>query len=161
MKIILLDNLNIKALTDVSALSLDQSKQLLPEIISMDKNNMKYSWTSATWKNSLLDAHLILFFSPDVGFALFQKSPLDSVLHLLKILVVKDQRGAGRAQKLMQESVLISKALHSDVASIYLEVEEGNERAIAFYTKLGFVVLHKKKSFYSDGEGAIFMQKTL
>lgn len=161
MKIILLNELNLKALTNVSALSLEESKQLLPEIISIDLNNMKYSWTRASWENSLQDPHFILIYFADIGFALFQKSPLDTVLHLLKIVVKKEQRGFGNAVKLFEEGLLILEALHSDIESIYLEVEEGNSRAIGFYIKLGFTVIHQKKNFYSDGEGALFMQKAL
>lgn len=161
MKAILLNEQNLKALTDVGALSFSEPNSLLFEAESLDQGNMKYSWTSAAWEKSLLDPYLILCLAPQMGLVLFHKIPGDSVLHLLKIAVNEALRGQGSAEKLFQQSLLISKSLHSDIESVYLEVEEGNLRAIGFYKKLGFVVLHKKKGHYSDGAGALLMQKTI
>lgn len=45
--------------------------------------------------------------------------------------------------------------------SVYLEVEESNARAQSYYKKLGFQILRRVKSYYSDGEGAVMMQLTI
>lgn len=161
MKIFLLNGLNLKALTNVSALSFDESSEILSIVEIIDRENMKYSWSGAQWSESKKSTGMILCVNKDKGFVLFNKTPGDAVLHLLKIVIKPDCRGHGIAQEIFQESLIIARSLHCDTESVYLEVEDDNQRAIGFYKKLAFEKIHQKKKYYSDGSGAIFMQKLL
>ena len=161
MKTILLSVHNDQALTNVGALCFGDSKSFCQKAYELETEQMKYSWPMAVWEKSVSDASLILFFMGEKSFALFQKHPLDPVLHLLKIVVDQSLRGSGQASLLIHQSILITNALHSDIESVYLEVEEENLRAQKFYLKNGFQIIHKKKGFYSDGSGAFIMQKKL
>lgn len=44
---------------------------------------------------------------------------------------------------------------------VLLEVREANEQAIALYLKAGYKKISVRKSYYSDGENALVMEKEL
>lgn len=47
------------------------------------------------------------------------------------------------------------------VEFVTLEVRESNDKAIAFYKKLGFEQISMKKNYYADGENGVYMVKGL
>lgn len=46
-----------------------------------------------------------------------------------------------------------------DLEKITLEVRASNEKAISFYRKNGFMQVHKRVSYYKDGEDALLLIK--
>lgn len=134
---------------------------VLAKCCELDQQILKYPWTRAAWESSQSDQSLILIYVEDEAFVLFRKINRDTVLHLLKIGLVENVRGSGTAAKILEKSILISMSLHSDIETIFLEVEEKNLRARSFYQKMGFKALHVQKSFYSDAESAVLMERSL
>ncbi|MCG6858717.1 MAG: GNAT family N-acetyltransferase [Salaquimonas sp.] len=57
-----------------------------------------------------------------------------------RLYIVADRFGSGLADDLLRAIL----AAHSGLSSIALEVAEGNDRAVAFYSKHGFIVAERK-----------------
>ena len=82
---------------------------------------------------------------------------------ILFVFVAPSNRRSGNASTLYNEFLnAISKTGHTDsVSDIFLEVRPSNFSAVNFYKKLGFIELKRRRSYYSDGEDAIVMKKSL
>lgn len=83
----------------------------------------------------------------------------ERLARVLMLAVRPESRGRGYAQRLMAE--LYVKCLAKGYDTITLEVRKSNTDAISFYERQGFVVSGDIKSFYSNGEDAYKMTKTL
>ncbi len=131
------------------------------EIIELDQIFFPRPWKKSDWETLNLSQHGLWVIEKEnraIGFALFG-TPQDETAHLLKILIIPEERSPGTALGFWKH---ISKNLHSlGYSKVYLEVEESNERARAFYVKLGFQLLRRVKSYYSGGETGIMMQLTI
>jgi ribosomal-protein-alanine N-acetyltransferase len=64
-------------------------------------------------------------------------------------------RGLGIAQKLVRQAV--QQAISKNIRKVLLDVRKSNQPAILLYQKVGFVIIHVRKSFYSNGEDAYQM----
>ena len=73
-------------------------------------------------------------------------------VELLKIVVGKDFRRRGIAEKLMGFAISNLKTI--DVHTMYLEVRKSNIPAISLYKKLGFEQINERLKYYNDGEDA-------
>jgi ribosomal-protein-alanine N-acetyltransferase len=131
------------------------------EVMELDQKYFPRPWKKNDWESLDLSQHglwVITDQNQAIGFALFS-TPQDETAHLLKILIIPEHRGSGRAQLFWKH---ISEALRSrGFLRVYLEVEESNARAMRLYQKLGFHLLRRVKSYYSDGETGVMMQLTL
>lgn len=76
--------------------------------------------------------------------------------HILNVTVHPGWRGLKLGTRLARQT--INEAVKRRAKRVYLEVRKSNATAVAFYQSLGFHIDHIKKSFYSDGEDAYFMQ---
>jgi ribosomal-protein-alanine N-acetyltransferase len=79
--------------------------------------------------------------------------------HLLNVAVAEPERRRGHGTKLMKD--VIAEANRSRCLRIVLEVRPGNEAAIKIYQKLGFKKVTRRLRYYSDGEDADVMVKSL
>ena len=77
--------------------------------------------------------------------------------HLISIAVRPDKRKKGIGLQLMAE---LEKKL-SNSKQLRLEVRQSNKAAIQLYSKLGFVRTDLAEGYYTDGEDAIVMEKTI
>lgn len=131
-------------------------------VLSLDLQEMPRPWTATQWLDLSEDQDRIAVHEEDreiQGFALYRLSPLEDLAHLLKIAIRPQFRGTGLAQRMMQEQV---NWLRSEkIQRIYLEVSTENLAAVGFYRKLGFLPLRRVPRFYSDGQDAWTMEKTL
>lgn len=131
------------------------------EVLELDQKYFPRPWKASDWATLDLSQHGLWVITEEnraIGFALFS-TPQDETAHLLKILMIPDQRASGKAQAFWKH---ISESLRTrGYSKVYLEVEESNGRAQAFYQKLGFQLLRRVKSYYSDGETGVMMQLTL
>jgi ribosomal protein S18 acetylase RimI-like enzyme len=124
----------------------------------LDADFIKYAWNQSQWES--LDSKLdYLWADGSNGFILCRYIPSDTQFHLLKIGLKSDLRGSGLAAELMQVAFDFFRA--KGVEQCYLEVEQDNKRAVGFYNKLGFKKVHLKEGFYTDGQSALMMLKTL
>ncbi len=83
----------------------------------------------------------------------------ERIARVLMLAVRPDRREMGYGQRLMAE--LYIKSIAKGYDTITLEVRKSNSDAISFYERQGFVVSGEIKSFYSNGEDAYKMSKTL
>lgn len=132
------------------------------ELQGLDQRFFPRPWKSSDW-NSIEGKHhrLLGLFESNrlIGFALFHVAPSVDTAHLLKILLVPEVRGSGKADYFWKG--LLDSLKSEGIQKIYLEVEESNQRAQRFYERQRFQVLRRAKAYYSDGEGAVMMQLTL
>jgi ribosomal-protein-alanine N-acetyltransferase len=133
------------------------------EIIALDREHFSRPWTADEW-SSLSSQRSLLFTwlrgaSETLGFALFGYADGDDLVHLYKILLRPDCRGTGESEAFW--SSIEAELLRHGFASVYLEVESNNSRAIRFYEREGFRLLRRNRSYYSDGQDALMMSLTL
>ncbi|MBS9337031.1 ribosomal protein S18-alanine N-acetyltransferase [Fructobacillus parabroussonetiae] len=70
------------------------------------------------------------------------------------LAVLPEAQGQGIGSCLLKE--LLDKQPNS---RFYLEVKEGNHRALALYQRLGFQAYRTRPHYYQDGQAAILMEK--
>jgi ribosomal-protein-alanine acetyltransferase len=80
-------------------------------------------------------------------------------LHVLKIATLPEYRRCGLATRLM--ALAEDHAVEMCGDSITLEVRTDNESALAMYRVLGFGHTGTRRHYYSDGEDAIVMTKSV
>lgn len=133
-----------------------------PDVVEADQSFFPNPWTNSQWQMLDLSQNVILTWRKEnvlVGYALFQIVEGDDTAHLLKILILPNQRG-GQSTKDFWLNIL-SFIKSRKCQSIYLEVEAGNGRAVSFYNRSGFKLLRRNKAYYSNGEDALTMSLTL
>jgi ribosomal-protein-alanine N-acetyltransferase len=138
----------------------DQRNEL-NQIMTLDQDLMPFSWSKSSWESLNFNAHKLFALKDNedlFGFILFGQTKLDDTSHLLKIAIKPRYRGLGLAAHLFNCSL---KALGFHIKSIYLEVSLTNKEAIGLYQGLGFQKLRIAKKFYSNGEDALIMSKSL
>ena len=72
---------------------------------------------------------------------------------IMTFAIDKEHQNKGYGEFLLRESL---KKI--DAKRILLDVRKTNLRAINLYRKLGFRLVSERKSYYSDGENALFME---
>lgn len=132
----------------------------LSEVIALDHNFMSYAWSEKQWQSIDESQHLLFIAEKDhvVAFALYKISVHEELAHLLKIVVAPTEQGQKTKEFFaMQKHALTQRGLKR----IYLEVAEANFRALSFYQRQGFKLLHKAKGYYSNGASALMMELSL
>jgi [ribosomal protein S18]-alanine N-acetyltransferase len=93
-----------------------------------------------------------------VGFVLgFKHSPLEGRVFWLAVKPGYQSRGIGR--RLLTNMLKLFRMMGSMSAT--LEVRISNAKAQALYTSMGFVMTSISPGYYSDGEAAIIMRRSL
>jgi len=101
---------------------------------------------------------LVLYNGRVVGF-LAAVPAGTKVARILMLAVLPEYRSKSLGKKLMTR--LYEICLERGLDSIILEVRKGNKDAIAFYEHQGFSINGDIENFYSNGEDAFKMMKTL
>lgn len=100
--------------------------------------------------------------SRPVGFIVARRVPGSrtgggSDAEIYNIGVDKEYQGAGIGTRLIRE--FLEQCRSAGIEDIWLEVRAGNESAIRFYKKLGFVEFSVRPNFYRDpAEDAVIMR---
>jgi ribosomal-protein-alanine N-acetyltransferase len=79
--------------------------------------------------------------------------------HVISIAVLPEHRRRGLGRMLMKMS--IESMIKRGADEVYLEVRVTNEPAITLYKSLGFIIVRRIHSYYSDGEDAYVMSLNL
>ena len=108
------------------------------------------------------DENIIAFVAeePDGGISGHAMAMMDSSRQawLMRLYVSADKYGSGLADNLLRAVI----AAHAGLASISLEVVEGNDRAIAFYARNGFVETGRRDACGGiEGVPSLIMTKAL
>ncbi len=97
---------------------------------------------------------------PVVGFILTRFAVDEG--EILSIAVAPALRGRGLSGRLLETHVQGLRRLHLE--RLFLEVESGNEAALALYRRHGFTEIGRRKGYYKTAAGAadaIMMQRPL
>lgn len=91
------------------------------------------------------------------GFALWRRLPGEAEILTIGTDPAAQRRGGARALL----AHVIEAARVAGAASLFLEVNAGNARAIALYNSVGFAEIARRNAYYRDGADAILMKKQL
>ena len=96
-----------------------------------------------------------------VGFVIMnvEESKHGSVGYVVTLDVDPAFRGRGIARSLMEQAE--AQARGADCAAMMLHVFTGNDAALKFYARLGFVRAHREEGFYGAGMDAWFCHKVI
>ncbi|NOX83098.1 MAG: GNAT family N-acetyltransferase [Alphaproteobacteria bacterium] len=95
--------------------------------------------------------------NPPSGFAMWRD--LDGEAELLTIGVEPGAQRQGLAAALL--AAVRKQALETGAARLFLEVDAGNEAALALYRAGGFEKISLRRAYYRDGADAVIMQVML
>ena len=129
--------------------------QHLGQIMPIEKESFEFPWTEDQIKHELINnktAFNIGLFQNDTLFAYSLSHLIQDELHINNFAVKKSKRNEGLGFELLERTILQSKA-----KTIYLEVNETNNAAIALYEKYGFKSFYTRKNYYPDGANALIM----
>jgi ribosomal-protein-alanine N-acetyltransferase len=135
----------------------------LNEILEIEKNVFEKKETfpkeyflelSKRWPEGFLVARID---RETVGYAIGEKNK-DSGL-IISIAVKKEWRRKGIGRKLIEK--LLENFKKEGMKIVFLHVREENKEAINFYRALGFKIIELVENYYSNGENAYLMEKTL
>ena len=84
-----------------------------------------------------------------------------SASHSINSIVNENYRNKGIGKALLNKMVEVCKKEKERVDYITLEVRVSNTNAISLYKKNGWIEIVKKTHYYSDGEDAIYMVRSL
>jgi ribosomal-protein-alanine N-acetyltransferase len=92
-----------------------------------------------------------------VGYAIGEKNK-DSGL-IVSVAVKKEWRKKGIGSRLIEK--LLENFKKEGMRIVFLHVREENKEAINFYQALGFKIRELVENYYSNGENAYLMEKSL
>ncbi len=111
------------------------------------------AWTEQTLAEMLAQdsTHIMIVYKPEeeagykiVGYCLYQV--VFAQAEILRIGTHPDYQRQGIASQLF--ATLNNELIYTKVASLLLAVRADNAPALALYERQGFVVIHKRKSYY-------------
>lgn len=116
-----------------------------------DKETIEKTLSSETLSYYLLFLNKVI-----VGY--FECSIISPEAELYGIVIDERYQGRGYSKILMNYFIDIAK--NNKVETIFLEVNNINNKAISLYKKIGFEEYAKRKNYYGDND-AIIMKKSL
>ncbi len=141
----------------------EMSKGDIPGILRIESSSFPTPWTEWMFMAQIgfgdLAISLVLLDGDEIAGYATALTAHDEI-HLLSIAVIPERRRRGFGRALLDE--VIERGKSKGGARIFLEVREGNEAAMAFYSGAGFRVTGKRKKYYIDtGEDAFVMELEL
>lgn len=133
----------------------------LTEIAKLESENIIVNTMSEEQiKTSLKDKNYVVFKAivedKTVGFIMLNKS---DELNIDSVIINKEFRNLGIATKLIERAQ--TYAVENNIKTLSLEVAYTNITAYLLYKKLGFAERRTRKNYYSNGDDAIEMVKSL
>ena len=131
----------------------------IPQILTIENEANPTPWSEKGLRSELNGKNKFWVLTDDetdekiYGFLLFSIVAEES--HILEVAIDSKYRRKGIGRFILQR--MISFVMKEGVESIYLEVRQSNSGGVEFYQNLGFVIVHKKVSYYSDGADAYSM----
>lgn len=130
-----------------------ENKEIIDDIVKLEIEFFKKeAYSKESLEEMILSDSYILIvdnFEKINGYLLVHDS--FDVFEIMKIAVIEKSREKGIGKDLINYFLNIKKE------NLFLEVREGNIKAIKFYEKIGFNQVGKRKKYYCDGETAILM----
>lgn len=136
----------------------------LDAVVAVEARSYSHPWSRGNFTDSLAAGYraevLVDGDGGLVGYCIAMTG-VDE-LHLLNITVAPDWQGQGHGQALM--AALQRHAVQQGLATLWLEVREGNHRARALYRRLGFSEVGLRRGYYPAAvrrEDAVVMSLAL
>ncbi|MCP4914011.1 MAG: GNAT family N-acetyltransferase [Oligoflexia bacterium] len=127
----------------------------LTQVKALDQKFFPFPWSHKQW-DELNDNDRLFILKDDmdlVGFSLFRVEV--DVFHLLKVLIAPELQSKNYAHQLMKDSYYALVKEAGNERNVFLEVQEGNLKAIRFYERIGLEKGERIKNYYSDGSVAL------
>lgn len=83
------------------------------------------------------------------GFVLSRQAADEA--EILSVAVAPEARGRGHARALL--AAHLQRLAHAGIRTVHLEVENGNEPALALYRRLGFARVGQREGYYVRPDG--------
>ena len=134
----------------------------IPRIFEIECGAISPAWSPEALKSEICRGDSVFLLTLKckevVGFCILRRIADEG--ELLRIAVDKSHRRCGIADMLMNAA--LGWAEENALLSVYLEVREGNNAAIALYKKHGFVKAGLRKGYYDKPvENAVILVKNL
>lgn len=124
----------------------------LDAVIEVERLAYPFPWTRGNFIDSLVAEYVVEVMVDARGLLLgyYVAMPGVDELHLLNVTVhpAWQNRGLGRALL----AAVRTQAQQRQLACLWLEVRESNQRARALYLRLGFAEVGRRRGYYPAGE---------
>ena len=136
----------------------------LDEILKIEEEANPSGWSRNSFLRSIQnDEDEIWVLTDDetdsvlIGFMVFRLQKPE--VHILELAIAQEHRRNSFGTKLLR--FLVKYVYKQGVEVVHLEVRANNAAAVKFYQKIGFVIVHKKTKYYSNGDDAYSMSYLL
>lgn len=134
--------------------------EYLESLVSLENLCFKIPWSKKLFENDIKNPSafyvLAICEKKVIGYCGLYKVLNEA--DITNLAVHPDFRRQGIAQRILSQ--IFEHCLQNKIKQITLEVRESNTNAINLYKKNGFIVVGKRKNYYSDNhETAILMTK--
>ncbi len=125
----------------------------IEQIVTIEQQAHSYPWSrdQLLELNGKRSSHYGLFDADEVLLGYFYSQNIVGEVSLLNIAVAPQKQGQGLGKYLLQQLIAISEQAKAE--SIWLEVRESNQGAIALYQKLGFNEVDRRRDYYPATNG--------
>ncbi|PHR64682.1 MAG: ribosomal-protein-alanine N-acetyltransferase [Idiomarina sp.] len=146
-----------------SAIAIVELKTWTPDVAAIETGTNQLPWSVETLKSCFSNGYQNFGLYRDngqqlLGFIIVHQ-PMPDEWTIMNVVVSSAFQRQGLGEALVRHVCELAQNKH---ASVFLEVRESNQPAIALYTKLGFKSLGRRKGYYPTASGeredAIVMQ---
>lgn len=125
----------------------------LDAVAGIEAQAYRFPWSRGNFADSLAAGYLaeVLECRRDGLLGYFVAMPGVDELHLLNITVAPGWQGRGHGQALLQ--VVQAHGQRLGLATLWLEVRQGNHRARALYRRRGFAEVGQRRGYYPAADG--------
>ena len=137
----------------------------LDAVMALESRIYSFPWTRGNFIDSLAAGYLAeVLAEPEAGIVgYFVAMAGAGEMHLLNLSVAPEWQGRGLAHAMLD--ALEDRARARGMATLWLEVRAGNERAQSLYRRRGFVEVGQRRGYYpaprATREDAIVMRADL
>lgn len=117
-------------------------------------------WSRESWRAEVAGDHHVHLIEDEallVGACSVMVAGDDA--ELLRIAVAPDRRRSGAARRLLGHA--LGDAVSDGALTMFLEVREDNEAAIALYSSMGFADMARRRHYYGPAVDAVVMSRPL
>lgn len=135
----------------------------LPSVCEIEASSFGEDAFSQSYLKMLMSAYKGSFLVAQIGGAVvgYVVAAIErgGIGHIVSIAVHPKYRRRGIGTELLK--ALTDTLQSKELSAVWLEVRQSNKAAIRLYGRIGFEVIGRIRGYYSDGEDAIIMSKTL
>jgi ribosomal-protein-alanine N-acetyltransferase len=122
-------------------------KEDLAALLVIESASQGAPWTEETFKTifeTAYDGWVLEVDGKVVGYIVVGMQAEEC--HILNLCIARDFQRLGHGSKLLEYALTEARKRHISIA--YLEVRRSNSRAIALYTRHGFVLIGERREYY-------------